>query len=110
MADKHPYISSTGSLTKAVRQLRTSLPAKIDATVLRKLGLAPKNESYLMNVLRYLNVIDENGAPTNEARNTFTQHDDDAFGEKLSEMNSKGHIPSFSRFTRGRPGNLIITP
>lgn len=96
MADKHPYISTTGGLVKAVRQFRTSLPAKIDANVLRKLGLAPRNESYLINVLRFLNVIDEKGAPTNEARSTFSEHDDGAFGKKLSEMIEKAYSELFS--------------
>jgi hypothetical protein len=43
MAEKHPYISGPGGLVKAIQQLRSSLPAKIDAFILKKLGIAPKN-------------------------------------------------------------------
>jgi hypothetical protein len=96
MADKHPYTSGAGALVKAIQQLRSSLPAKIDASILKKLGIAPKNESYLINVLKFLNIIDDDGAPTAEARATFTQHDDSAFGKKLSEMMKKSYSDIFS--------------
>ncbi|MGD1157928.1 MAG: DUF5343 domain-containing protein [Terriglobia bacterium] len=96
MAEKHPYISGPGSLLKGIQQFRSSLPPKIDAAVLKKLGIAPKNESYLINILRFLDVIDEEGIPTPEARETFTQHDDAAFGKKFSEMIKKAYTDLFS--------------
>jgi hypothetical protein len=96
MAEKHPYISGTGGLVKAIQHFRSSLPAKIDASVLKKLGIAPKNESYLINILKFLNVIDDDGTPTAEARATFSQQDDSAFGEKLSEMMKKAYSDLFS--------------
>jgi len=49
MAGKHPYMSGGGALLKAIQHLRRSLPGTIDASVLKKLGLAPKNESYLIS-------------------------------------------------------------
>lgn len=96
MADKHPYTSGPGALVKAIQQLRSSLPAKIDASILKKLGIAPKNESYLISVLKFLNVINDDGAPTADARATFTQHDDSNFGKKLSEMMKKAYSDLFS--------------
>jgi hypothetical protein len=96
MADKHPYISATGSLVKAIQQFRSSLPTKIDASVLKKLGIAPKNESYLINILKFLNAIDQEGTPTSEGRSTFTQHDDAAFGKKVGEMVKKAYSDLFS--------------
>ena len=96
MADKHPYTSGAGALVKAIQQLRSSLPTKIDASMLKKLGIAPKNESYLINVLKFLNVIDDDGVPTDEARTTFAQHDDSDFGKKLSEIIKKAYSDLFS--------------
>jgi hypothetical protein len=95
MAEKHPYVSGSGGLVKAIQQLRNSLPSKIDAYILKKLGIAPKNESYLINVLKFLSVIDDDGTPTDEARATFSQHDDSAFGKKLSEMMKKAYSELF---------------
>jgi uncharacterized protein DUF5343 len=96
MADKHPYIPGTGNLVKAVQQLRSSLPTKIDAGVFKKLGIAPNNESYLINILRYLNAIDQEGVPSTEARSAFTQHDDAAFGHSFSGIVKKAYSDIFS--------------
>lgn len=96
MADKHPYISGTGGLVKAIQQFRSSLPAKIDAAVLKKLGIAPKNESYLINILRFLSVIDDEGTSTPEGRTAFTQHDDAAFAKKFGELIKKAYSDLFS--------------
>jgi hypothetical protein len=75
MADKHPYMSGGGAITKAIEHFRRSLPPTIDASVLKKLGLAQKNESYLINVLQFIKVVREDGTPSDEARSVFTQHD-----------------------------------
>ncbi len=86
MANKHPYISGGGALLKAIQHLRNSLPSAIDAPVLKKLGLAPKNESYLLNILQFIGIIGEDGCPTAEARKVFTQHDDADFSRGFSDM------------------------
>jgi Family of unknown function (DUF5343) len=96
MADKHPYMSGGGALVKAIQYLRKSLPARINASVLRKLGLAPKNESYLINILQFIKVIKEDGTPTDEARSVFTQHDDAAFSKGFSAMVKKAYTDLFS--------------
>ena len=61
MANKYPYVASAGPLVKAVSHLRKSFPKEVTADTLRKLGVAPKNESYVINVLRFLGVVDEEG-------------------------------------------------
>jgi hypothetical protein len=86
MAEKHPYISGGGALVKAIQHFRNSLPATIDASVLKKLGLAPKNESYLMNILQFIGIIAEDGNPTPDAKKVFTLHDDASFGKAFSDM------------------------
>ena len=95
MAGKHPYMSGGGALLKAIQHLRRSLPGTIDASVLKKLGLAPKNESYLISILQFIGVISDDGTPTTEARAVFTQHDDSVFAKKFSEMVKKAYAELF---------------
>ena len=61
MADKHPYVPAPGGLAKAINHFRSSLPPTVTAETLKKLGYAPKNDSYVLNVLRYLGLIGEDG-------------------------------------------------
>jgi hypothetical protein len=96
MADKHPYMSGGGALVKAVEHFRRSLPTTIDAAVLKKLGLAQKNESYLINILQFIKVIEENGTVTDEAQSVFTQHDDMPFAEGFSAMVKNAYADLFS--------------
>lgn len=86
MADKHPYVQGPGSLASAVKHFRRSLPATVDAKTLKKLGIAPNNESYVLNVLRFLGLIDQEGKSTDDAKKTFTLHDDDAFASAFADL------------------------
>lgn len=55
MANKYPYVASSGPLAKTIEHLRRrKFPQELTAETLRKLGVAPKNESYVINVLRFL--------------------------------------------------------
>ncbi len=96
MADKHPYISGAGALAKAIQHFRKSLPGKIDASTLKKLGIAPKNESYLINILKFLKLIEEDGSPTAVAKKALTQHDDKAFGKDLEALVRAAYEDIFS--------------
>lgn len=73
MANKFPYVASAGPLVKTVAQLRRSFPKEVTAETLRKLGVAPKNESYAINVLRFLGVIDDEGKPVKDKSKVFLQ-------------------------------------
>jgi len=83
--EKHPY-ASPGAITGAVNQFRKTFPATVTADTLRKLGIAPQNESYVINTLRYIGVIDEDGNKTTKATAAFNQHDDAAFQKAFGEM------------------------
>jgi hypothetical protein len=96
MAEKHPYISGGGPISKTIQQFRSTLPPTIEASVLKKLNLAPKNESYLINILQFIGVIGEDGTPTAEARTAFTQHDDSEFAKKFSDLVRKAYKDLFS--------------
>jgi len=86
MANKYPYVSSAGPLVKAVSHLRKSFPKEVTAETLRKLGVAPKNESYVINVLRFLGVIDEEGRKVDAKAQVFVQHDESAFATEFGKL------------------------
>lgn len=95
MADKHPYVTSPGSLVQVVTQFRKSFPATVSAKTLKKLGIAPNNESYVLNVLRFLALIDQEGNRTTEAQKIFSLHDDAAFTEAFAAKVSKAYVNLF---------------
>lgn len=95
MADNHPYVPAPGTIVPIINHLRGSFPATITADTLKKLGFAPKNESYAINVLRYLGIIDENGKKTPSASKIFSVHEDEAFQQAFSEIVKKGYSDLF---------------
>lgn len=86
MTEKHPYISTVGSLVQLTKHLRNSFPATVTADTLKKLGLAPKNESYALNILRFLNIIDTDGKKMVQAQKVFALHDDEDFKKQFSDL------------------------
>lgn len=86
MANKYPYVSSAGPLVKTVSHLRKSFPKEVTADTLRKLGVAPKNESYVINVLRFLGIIDDEGRKVDGKAKPFVQHQDEAFATEFGKL------------------------
>jgi Family of unknown function (DUF5343) len=86
MANKYPYVASAGPLSKTMEHLRRSFPREVTADTLRKLGVAPKNESYVINVLRFLGVIDEEGKKVDTKSTAFVQHKDEAFAAEFEKL------------------------
>lgn len=95
MADKHPYVSAPGGLVQVITHFRRSFPATVTAETLRKLGYAPKNESYVLNVLRHLELIDDQGERTTIAQKVFSQHDDAAFAKQFADLVKKAYSGLF---------------
>ena len=54
--------------------------------MLKKWSIAPKNEGAVLNVLRFLGVIDEEGKKQEEAAKVFLEHTDDAFSSKFANL------------------------
>ncbi len=86
MANKYPYVASAGPLLRTVEQLRKSFPRELTAETLRKLGIAPKNESYVINVLRFLGVVDDEGKKVDVKAEAFDQHKDEAFAGEFEKL------------------------
>jgi hypothetical protein len=96
MGDKHPYVNGTGNLIQVLDHLKKSFPVNLTAEVLKKLGFAPKNESYILNVVRFIGLIDEKGVRTEQAQKTFTLHDDATFQKSFSELVKTGYSDLFA--------------
>jgi hypothetical protein len=79
MADKHPYTSGANGIVGAITQLRKAFPPKVAAETLKKLGIAPNNETYIINILRFLDVIDAEGNKNAKAASVLVQHDESEF-------------------------------
>jgi hypothetical protein len=75
----HPYISGPGNITQIVGLLRKNFPATVTAETVKKYGLASNNESYLINALQFIGVIDEGGKRTALGSKVFTTHNEDDF-------------------------------
>jgi len=101
MADKHPYVQGPGALVQVITQFRKSFPAKVDASTLKKLGIAPNNESYVLNVVRFLGLIDQEGKKTTDATKTFNLHDDAQFSKAFAALVSKAYAKLFELHDNG---------
>ena len=54
--------------------LRKNFPATVTSETVRKLGIASKNESYVINALQFLGLIDEEGKRTEKGHDVMTTH------------------------------------
>ena len=86
MAVQHPYISATGAIRQAIVKLRSTIPSKLDSATIQKLGLAPNNESYLINIFKFIKIIDEKGEFLKDARSVLTSHKDSDFADGFSKI------------------------
>ena len=91
----HPYISGPGNITQMVIQLRKSFPGTVTSETVKKLGLAPNNESYVINVLQFVGVIDSEGKKTSEAAKAFSHHKDEDFSKQFSVLVKKAYEALF---------------
>jgi len=69
-----------------VNQLRKAFPKKVTSETVKKLGLASNNESYVINALQFIGLIDQEGNQTEVARKVFAHHKDEEFAKSFSEL------------------------
>lgn len=91
----HPYISGPGNVAQMVTQLRKSFPSTISSETVKKLGLAPNNESYVISVLQFIGVIDTEGKKTPEAAKAFSHHKDEDFSAHFGALVQKAYSSLF---------------
>lgn len=73
----HPYISGPGNIAQMVGYLRKNFPTNVTAETVKKFGLAPQNESYIINALQFIGVIDQEGKRTGPGHDVFVLGEDD---------------------------------
>lgn len=73
----HPYISGPGNIAQMVGYLRKNFPLNVTSETVKKFGLAPQNESYIINALQFIGVIDQEGKRTGPGHDVFVLGDDD---------------------------------
>ncbi|MHB9032581.1 MAG: DUF5343 domain-containing protein [Anaerolineae bacterium] len=95
MSASYPYITAPSYLTQLIAALRSSFPAQLSADILRKMGIAPKNESSTISALRYLGLLDASGSRTRAAETLFSLGDDAAFSAALGELVRKAYRELF---------------
>ncbi len=94
MAANYPYVNAPGPLHQFVGKLRTHFPSQVTAETLKKQGLAAKNESYVINTLRFINVLDNDGNKVSENTKFFVS-DDSVFSPGLENLIKKAYSDLF---------------
>ena len=56
------------------------------AETLKKLGIASNNETYVLNILRFVGVIDQDGKKNPKAATVFNKHEDHDFQSGFTEL------------------------
>jgi len=95
LAEKHPYSPSPGGITAAITQFRNSFPPTVNAETLRSLAIAPKNESYVINTLRFIGAIDKDGKQIEKAASVFFQSGSD-FEKGFEELIKTAYADLFA--------------
>jgi hypothetical protein len=75
--EKHPYTSGSGHISQIVVQLRKAFPPVVNAETLKKFEIAPNNETYILNILKFLKIIDSEGKKNAVAAPLFHKNDDE---------------------------------
>lgn len=82
----HPYISGPRNITQMITFLRRNFPATVNADTVKKLSIASNNESYVINVLQFLGIIDENGKRTDLGHEVMTKHNEGEFQSSFADL------------------------
>jgi len=85
MATSHPYISGAGNIAQMIKQLRSNFPGTVTSETVKKLGIAPNNESYVINALQFLGVINEEGKKTEKGK-VLTIHKEEDFRKSFEGL------------------------
>lgn len=91
----YPYISGQGALIAAFAQLRKGFPPKVNAGYLKRFNIAPANETYVISILRFLNLIDDEGNKV-EDNTHFFYGDENLFKQGLETAMRMGYSQVFT--------------
>lgn len=94
----HPYISGPGSVEQMIGFLRKNFPVTVTSETVKKFGLAPNNESYVINALQFIGVIDGDSKRTIKGHDAFVLGDDE-FSKSFESLVREAYKDLFD--TRG---------
>lgn len=77
MVSTHPYISGPRNVAEMIIHLRKTFPAVVNSETVKKLGLASNNESFVINALQFIGIIDEEGKKTKRGAEVFSLSGDE---------------------------------
>ncbi len=98
MANSHPYISGPGNISEMISKLRNQFPATVDASTVKKFSLAPNNESYVINALQFVGIIDEENKKTEKGASALNQNKDEDFAKAFGEMVTDAYSELFELY------------
>jgi len=81
-----PYISGVNNITQMLNNLKKNFPQTVSSETVKKYGLASNNESYVINVLQFLRLIDADSKRTETGHNVMTIHDEEQFRDSFGKL------------------------
>ncbi|WP_127126200.1 DUF5343 domain-containing protein [Georgenia sp. SYP-B2076] len=100
----YPYVSGSKVIVDTFEQLRKQVPNKVDAGWFQRFNLAPGNESYVINILRFLGLIGEDGRKSDD-KTGFFYSDDEAFQSGLEQLLREVYSELFAEMGDDALGN-----
>ena len=95
MASPFPYATTVTGLSATLKQLRNAFPTKVNAETLKKLGIATGNESSILQTLRFVQLINDEGDKQPEAAKAFVVHENEKFAEAFEPFVRKAYSSLF---------------
>jgi Family of unknown function (DUF5343) len=81
----HPYISGAGNILHMIGQLRKNFPTIVTSETVKKFGLAPNNESSVINALQFVGFLDEEGKRTEKGQKILLISNEKDFQAEFSK-------------------------
>src|SRR6266516_1418959 len=95
MAVTFPYATTVHGLSATVQHLRNVFPPQVTAETLKKLGIAPGNESSILQTIRFIGLVNEEGDKNAEAAKAFVIHEDEDFAPAFGALVRKAYSAVF---------------
>lgn len=95
----HPYISGPGNIVQMIGYLRRNFPAVVNADTVKKFGLASNNESYVINALQFVGLIDADGKKIDSGADVLLIREETKFQQAFAELVKRAYNDLFD--TRG---------
>jgi len=87
MSAKYPYILTMKNVSDVISYLKSNFPrGGVSVDTLKGLGMAPNDEGRLINVLKFVNVIDDKGNKTEGGDLVFSKHKTEDFQKSFKPL------------------------